>query len=498
MVLTAAFMGAEYDEAWIVASARQAFDANALPSVAPVTTSGGLHFLIIGVTHGLPISPLAVPRLMSLMSVVSLYIVILRTLRPMLHTSIEYRLLAVTCIAAPGTVLLSGMGYAVVMAMSLFLSGILVVLRNERISLQAAVIAGVLVGCAIANRWTLLPAVPALALCAFVSRTHLWRNLCMCMLAGGVMVAVFLGLLFLQMHLMEGTGPSGSVSLSQNLGSAGVGRGLPSPARMYSFVVRFVTTLPVVLIFLAVAALLAWRLKTQVGRIIMVLLAAALLVTGAWIVKSPFMHLRYIWPAYMMVALCAGFALVALYRLAENLNRKEMGLAIVCFTALLCLSQLVVATRVIAIGAAMQINAGGYANLENHFKSFYHIQEQQAIVRYLKSMPPDTRVGMIGTPPEFGAIELALLSNRRVFDFASSNMLGYEGTPDIILTHRFSPFNDAGIKWVEMLGDPAMRIFGYSVYTYSSSEPLPSPQDVLIDAQLHRFSLERSVSLTGS
>ncbi len=496
MVLTALLMGAEFDEAWITASARQAYDNEAVPSVMPVTTTGGLHFLIVGATHWLPVSPLFVPRLLSLLSIVGLYIVLMRMLRSTIHSPLEYRLLAVTCVAAPGTVLLSGMGYAVVLAVALFLSGIVVVLRDDRIPLRDAAMAGILVGCAIATRWTLLPAVPALILCAFTSRTYLWRNLGMCLLAGGIMTTVFIGLLFLQIQWLEGTNPSNGVSLTTNLGSAGVGGDLPSPARMYSFLVRFVTTLPVTLLFLALTAPLIWRINTHAGRIVLILLVASLLVTGAWIARSPFMHLRYIWPVYLMVALCAGLTLVTLYRLAQTLGRKELGLAVVCFAVLLSVSQLIVAVRVIAVGAAMQINAGGYENLENHFKPFHHIQEQRAVIQYLQSLPPDIRVGMIRMPPEFGALELALLSKRDVVDFAFINMERFEGDPDLIITHRFSPFNAAGHQWLQTLGAPVEKVSGYTFYAYSGANPVPPLDEILLDPELYRFSLERWVSLT--
>ena len=81
-------------------------------------------------------------------------------------------------------------------------------------------------------------------------------------------------------------------------------------------------------------------------------------------------------------------------------------------------------------------------------------------------------------------------------DFANKNMLGYEGSPDIIVTHRFSPFNDNGGRWLETLGDPVAKVFGYTIYANSDNASLPSPKDVLIDAEIYRFSLEKWVSLT--
>lgn len=122
--------------------------------------------------------------------------------------------------------------------------------------------------------------------------------------------------------LLEGTGPQAAgVSLSADLNATGIGRGLPPPQRMFSFVVRFVTTLPLALIIVAFATWVAWREDNAVRRLVAVLIGAALLVTGAWIVSPPWMHLRIIWPVYMMVAIFAGLGLVALHRLAQQSQR---------------------------------------------------------------------------------------------------------------------------------------------------------------------------------
>ena len=166
MLLSAVLMGAEYDETWIIASARQAFDAQAVPQVIPVTTTGGLYLFIVGLTQDLPVSPLVQPRLLSLLSAVALFAVILRYLAPWTRHPVELRIILLTCLAAPGTVLLAGMGYGVMLASALFVTGMLVALKSERISVASAVLAGALIGAAIATRWTLIPAVPAILLWA--------------------------------------------------------------------------------------------------------------------------------------------------------------------------------------------------------------------------------------------------------------------------------------------------------------------------------------------
>lgn len=496
ILLVTVLVGAEYDEAWITASARQAFSLDAIPSVKAVTTSGGLHFLVVGLTHGLPVSPLVVPRLLSLIAIVSVYFLLLRALRPFIKAPIEHRIIAITCVAAPGTLLLAGMGYAIVVSTLLFLSGVIILLNNERITLTNALAAGGLVGCAVATRWTFIPALPALALCVFLSRTHMRQNFGMfivtCVTAGFVFSVFF----YLQVQLLDGTGPSNGVTIAGNLNSTGVGRSLTSPARMYSFLVRFLTMMPASILFLAISGVLLLRRNTFVRRFALVLLAASVLITVAWIAISPWMHLRYIWPVFLMVAICAGIALVEIYRMASKLEIKELRLAVVAFAGLIAAAQMVVTVRMIAMGTGMQVNSAGYQHLENHFKPFHHIQEQKAIVRYLKSLDQDAIIGSVGMPAEFGALELSLLSNRDVFDYANQNTR-IAGRPNYLLTHRFSAFNDAGGRWLETLGAPIYQTQGYSVFSVPEDLQVPPPMnEILIDSQLYRFSLERWVSLT--
>ena len=495
-------MGAEYDEAWIVTSHRQAFDASAVAQVRPVATTGGLTFFLVGLTHGVPVSPLLIPRILSFLALLGLMLSILWAFGPHFRSGVERKIMLATCLAAPGTILIAGMGYGAVTATALFLTGLFVALRETRIPVMAALLGGVLIGLAIATRWTFLPAMPALLLWLCYSRGHLGWNLAMVVLAGLVAVGVFAGSLSLQLSLLDGTGPAAAgVSLTTNLSSAGVGRGLPPLQRMFSFVVRFLTTLPVALLVLAFTAWFAWREDAPIRRLVVVLIGASVLVTGAWMVSSPWMHLRYIWPVYMMLAVCAGFGLVALYRLAEEVKRPELSFAIVGLPVALILVQLAVAVRTIAIGAAMQINAAGLENIENHFRPFRHIQEEQEIVRILGSLPPGTVVGTIGLPPEYGALELSLLSDRPVYDYTIPRDIPQtaDGTipaPGYFVTHRFSALNDAGQAWVETLGEPAYEAYGYRIYAMPDGVALPEPEEVLIDPQLYRFTLERIASLT--
>ena len=434
---------------------------------------------------------------MSLICALVLFYVVLRHITSWAKTGMEQRIVMVTCLAAPGTMILAGMGYAVVMAMLLFMSGMLVALKSERISFLSALLGGVLIGTAIATRWPLLPALPAILLWACCSRNHLRNNIIMSLIGSVVAVISLAGFVSVQTYLLgdAGIGNEG-VSVAANLRATGVSRELTPPGRMLSFVVRFLTTLPLALILLSFFGYMALKQNRRAKRLIVVMLGAALLITAAWIVRSPWMHLRYIWPVYLMVALCAGLGLAALYRMADAVGRPELRLLAVGLPVFLVFTQMLVALRVIAIGAGMQVNSAGYDNTEKHFKPFHHIQEQRAIVQQLKSFDQDTVIGTIRMPYEFGANELAFLSDRIVIDYARASEAQAQMHPDYFLVHRFSPLNLKGQAWVETLGDPAWEIRGYTLYKMPEGIALPPAKDVVLDSQLYRFSLEKNLSLT--
>lgn len=493
--LVATLIGAEYDEMWITASARGAFDPDRLPDIRSVLTTGGLHFYFVGLTHGLPVHPLLIPRLLSLVSAIMLFWVIARHLTPWAQSGVERRIVLVTCVAAPGTMLMAGMGFAVMLATLLFLSGMLIALKSERVSPLSALLAGVLIGAALATRWTLIPALPAILLWACYSREHLRHNLLMSLLGGVTAVAILIGFVQVQTAILAASGDG--ISAVANLRASGASsEETKQIARLYAFLVRLVTVLPMALIVLAGVAFVALRQDHQAKRLITVLLGAATLVAVAWILRSPWMHLRYIWPVYLMVALCAGLGLATLYRTAQKLDRPELGLLAVGLPVCLAAAQMVIALRLIAMGAGMQVNAAGYEDMEHGFKPFQHIQEQREIVRTLQSLGPDSVVGTIRIPFEYGAKELEFLSGRQVIDYARADETQAGMQPDYFLVHRFSPLNETGHAWLETLGSPVKKIRGYRLYTVPESVVLPDPDSVVIDAQLYRFTLPNRLSLT--
>lgn len=456
----------------------------------------------MGLTGWLPGNPLIPARILSFIAIVTLLVLVVRQLSATCATQTERLILAVTVIGAPGTLLIAGMGYGVALAMLLFLLGMLLGLREESIQVRTAALAGLLLGLAIATRWTLIPAMPAILLWALHSQMYRRDNFIGVLVAGGIAAGVFLLMMWGQAQVIAlGSGTPGDTYLENNLNAAGVGETGRSPARLLSFFVKLATVLPVSLLVVAVAAYVIHRKNAHQRRVIIVLLGAALLILFSWMLMSPTMHLRYVWPVYMLIAICAGLGFTGLFREAQKRGNTELMHIIVAVPALLAASQLVIALRLIAMGTAMQINNAGYENIENHFTPFYHISEQRQIVRYLTSREPEINIAALYLPGELSALELSFLSKRPVTDILVT--VGDKparmdvSQKDLLLVHKFSPISAPGRAWIETLGKPLEKIGGYSVYSLAEAPPPPSAEVFIITSDLYRFGPARWLSLTG-
>lgn len=229
------------------------------------------------------------------------------------------------------------------------------------------------------------------------------------------------------------------------------------------------------------------------SRGVVLLFGMVLLILLAWVLRSPWMHLRYIWPALFCVNLCAGIGLALLYRAGQTSQIPIARMFSVALPLVMLAGKLVVGLRLVAIGAAMQINSAGYENLENYFKPFYLIQEEQEIVRYLRDeIPVDHKVGTPVLPGEHGTAELALLAERDIFDYSGSARP--EFAPDVILVHRFSPLNSQGEAFIATLEPALAEIKGYRVFEVPEIHDM---EPLMVSAQLYRFSLSKWASLTG-
>lgn len=152
-------------------------------------------------------------------------------------------------------------------------------------------------------------------------------------------------------------------------------------------------------------------------------------------------------------------------------------------------------TRLVALGAGMQTNSAGQELLENHFKAFWLIREQHEIVRYLQeNTEPDATLVAFGLPGQWGRLQLALLSDRNIVELEEWT-LG-RAAPDYIVAHRYSNVNADGRAWLNANADLLENIKGYEIYK-ARTAVAPLGFDTAIDPQLYRFSLPRTLTLSG-
>lgn len=239
-VLCIFLMTAEYDEAWIAASGRQAFDGMAIPQVKPVLTMGGVHFFFTGMVSSLGLPPLLMARLFSLVSMIFLLLPTNRVLQRWLLDRTERLIVLTTAIAAPGTVFMAGMGYAVVPATCLFFVALVLLGRRDVIDPKNAILAGVFLGLAVSTRWIFVPVLPVILLFVVFHKEERLRSFSMIAVTGLVAVGTFVGLFLLQSMLLDGTGPQQEISLSRNASAAGLDLNLPEPSRILAFLTRTV------------------------------------------------------------------------------------------------------------------------------------------------------------------------------------------------------------------------------------------------------------------
>lgn len=491
-------MTAEYDEAWVLASARQAFLPDALPQVEPVTTTGGIHFYIVGLLSYLPFDPLVSARLVSFVSVILLFALVYFQADRWFPSRTEKLIILATCAATPGTILLAGMGFAIPVAVLLFLAGVYILARNSRTTLTSAIVGGVLIGTALATRWPLIPALPCILLIVIGSAVDRRANLVAVIVAGLTAVGIFLAFFFLQIRLLDGTGPQSGVSLEGNAEAAGISLSLalPNASRLLGNVTTLVATLPITLLTVAVLGCFAIPDKAQLKRVMIILLAAAMLVAVALILRSPAMLLRYVWAAYFFIGIVSGFGFAYLYQRSDGPEAFGLRLFSLWAPFFFLSAQIVIALRLIAIGAAAQVNEAGHENLANHFSSLYLHQEEQEMIAYMAATPPDTVFATLTLPREQSWLELSFLSQRRVHNYSDPKG-ETDVQPDVLITHRFSGLNEAGQTWLTTLGPPARQIRGYTIYDVPEGTVIPSVEDFHIEMQLYRFGPEKWLSLTG-
>ncbi|MBL0283526.1 MAG: glycosyltransferase family 39 protein [Zoogloea sp.] len=186
----------EPDEVWILMSTMKAFGIPLPPTSAldnPVTTTGGLHFVLHGLMALLWGGDLLVHRLAS----ISVTLILLGLVFNLIERRIKDRVLAAAgtalFAAAPGFLLQASLATAEIIATTVFLLAALFWVRFGSRSPGMAILGGVLFGLACATRMTCLSMLPAILVWSVLAHRGWVARLVHPVLAVAVAVLVFVG-----------------------------------------------------------------------------------------------------------------------------------------------------------------------------------------------------------------------------------------------------------------------------------------------------------------
>ncbi len=498
-----ALIGIEYDEAWILASHISAFRAQAFAEVPHVVTTGGLHFFIIGAFGEAGEQVVVLARLISIASFFGSILLIERFIRNWVP-DFPARMIIVLCLlATPGSLFLGAMGYAVTLASFLLIAGFVTWFSIKRMNFFGMLFAGLFFGLAFATRSTLLPVAPLLLILGITLPKEIRVRWIYGFVVSMVALIVFTALLMVQVNMGVSDSPDSRQSIfSSNIAAAGItGSLFPSPARITGFASRYFTllSLPMTLVSLVSIVYLRPFLPRSLKLFLVALFGSAVLIAGAWVMKSPFLHTRYVWPSVLFVHIVCGICLASLYSRSRISNWETAK-----FIRLICLALpigLAIETysngvRLIAAGSGYETNNAGYSVQENHFDAFQLVREQKAIVEFVtNNLEAEETIAGYGLPPEWSLMQLGLLAQRNIVDFATSTE--FSEPPSIIISHKFSQLSDSGLFWLNSISLENASIYGYRIYWVDKAKfELPS-DDYLIDQSKYRFDLRRSQSLSG-
>ena len=499
-VLNIFLMTVEYDEAWILSAAQEIGNPESIPSVTPVFTTGGIFTLSVRFLSatGIPIHILG--RLFSLLCFCGLLFLLYKFTWEWFASNTERLIVLTVAVAAPASIVLGSMSYGVMTATVCFFVGVYAWITLPERSSKRWLITGLAIGFAAATRATYVPLVPAIFLWSLTSRekrrNHLVDSLMATSLAGGL----FLSSISLHVYMSSTSHPESFAGVLkmyfESTGAGGDPTKLPS---ILSFLVKGTLFMPLP-IFL-VCGYLSWfggsSESSKERNFLQILTLSSAILFAFWIVRSPFQHVRYVWPAVFFSYATLGIYVAHLYAWIRAYHANSRAYLLCLIGPLgLAAASFVAAIRLIGLGAAMQTNSAGLESLENHFKLFYLIQEQNAMVRYLdEQIDEEAIVAALHLPAEWSELQLSLLSQKRIHRFNEWNKVGIE--PSILLYHRFSAVSEEGLTWLDRKCDQIIQLRGYRVCYLGDAASQVAEVDFQLDTELNRFTLPKVLSLSG-
>ncbi len=492
--LSASLITVEFDEAWILSGSQRVASANLLPQPNTPITTGGVHMIVVAFATYFGAAPVAVARIMSIVSLILSLIIIDKILKRCKFDRIERLVVIAVSMSAPGTVLLGGMGFGVMPAFFFFLFSIYIWICNTDHNWKSVAIIGISLGISAATRWTFIPLIPTIILLGLLSKKNRFYLTFKTIIGMCIAFIVFAAFVWAYINIAADTLETAN-SLEAGAGSAGITGSLPTSAQLISYVSKFSLLVPLPLI--AATFLFAWvnppLATSETLCFLRFLTAAALILFLAWVLRSPFQHIRYIWPSVFLLFLAFGILCARIYKIFVREQPKNIVLIFFAIVLSFPAQTYIAALRLIVAGAAEQINAAGQDNLQNHFKPLHLIKEQNLITEYIsQNMEAGDKILAIGIPGEWSGMQLSLLAQR---DIQPLENWPRGILPTHILVHRYSRIDTDGRNWLANNAVLLDEIVGYEIYRPINGS-IPD-QNILINNEIYHYSLPRSQSLTG-
>ena len=408
-------MTVEPDEVWILMSTMKAFGV-ALPLTSavdnPVTTTGGLHFLLHGLISLAWGGNILVHRLASIAAV----LILLGLVFKILERQVNKRVVAFAGTAlfatAPGFLLQASLATAEILATLAFLLAALHWIYFGSRSMGMAVLGGIFFGVACATRMTCLSMLPAIFVWSLFTQRCWHARVFYPLLAIAVAGLVFIG--FMAIYFSAFGGASWQEYLTVNGLSSGLGKPFPGIMMRLNYLAVVDGIIPALaLISLAgwfVSQLHAKKNDNEVLGVCGFLLLAGSAGWLSWVLRAPIPHIRYLWPSiplfWLVVILLSASAL-------ERVTQPRTLMIAHISIVLMCAAQGLLNMRLLAVGDSLTLvyEIARESTLGTPQNFFVARNTQNEMANVLASLPATANIYAI---QEAAAYPMTYLSNRTI------------------------------------------------------------------------------------
>lgn len=465
----------EPDEVWNLMSTMKALGLPLPQSSAlnhPVTTTGGLHFVVHGLIALAKAGDITLHRMVSIVMTIILLSVVFRVL----ENSVKDRVLAAAGTAlfvlSPGFLLQASLATSEIIATTVFLVASVFWVRAGSRSVGMAIIGGGLFGLACATRMTCLSMLPAILVWSVLANRGWVGRLVYPLVAIGVAVLVFLGAVALYFYAFGET-PWSEFLLATGLAS-GVGNSFPGVMLRLNYVVVADGIIPA----FAVIALLGWyfiQLERSEALGEVTRLCGFLILAGgagwfAWVLKAPIAHIRYLWPAIPMLWL-AGiiFVIIALQRIARRRALLIAHLTIV----VMCAYQGLLDVRMLAVGDSLSLiyEVTRRTDLGTPRAFFEARGNQDRMVELIENLPSHSKVYALTEPTAYPITYMSGRSVRSLSSALDSESIKYL----LVLPSDYTIWRPKWdwVSWLDANGKLIERRGEYALYRLASGVQMP-------------------------